>query len=534
MTDAQFLAWFQTPASLRVVLVEAVANVSGVETTFYMSNRPYVTGSTDTPASTAYVTCITGGLGFSESLDLGGGAASMSWGDIEIENNGGVRDTWLNYVWANRQVQVFVGDVRWARSDFRKVFDGVIGDMGSRDQDVLNLKLLDKLQRLNNPLTETTLGGTTNNKDRLLPLTFGEVFNVTPLLTNPATLEYQVHNGSIEDIIEVRSNGAVPVSITKSVGTGKFTLSAAPNGAMITCSVQGDKLGGTYTNNISTLVQRIVQNYGPAYARFTAGDLDSTNLSAFATANTQPVGLYVPDRMTVLEACQTLAGSVGAQVVMTSTGLLRLIKVDLPASGTPTVVTQNDLEYHGISIDSRPPVVATVKLGYCKNWTPQEALAGGVAMSSIPLYQQEWLTVTANDSTTETTYKSPRRIRDQNKGRNHGSHAPAPPPPVAPPPASVGSSVSQLYKLHGEPEQQNTMLLVASDATTEANRRLTLWKTPRTVFRLDCRPHLLLTELGDAITIQHPRYGLSAGKTGIVVSIERDWVNGKVSLGVLV
>ena len=63
----------------------------------------------------------------------------------------------------------------------------------------------------------------------------------------------------------------------------------------------------------------------PSTTRFSSGDLDATQLAAFVAACPQAVGLYLAERANVLAVCQELAASVGAQVVVTSTGLLRLI-----------------------------------------------------------------------------------------------------------------------------------------------------------------------------------------------------------------
>lgn len=489
MTDAAFLAWLQGPDCIRCALVEAVARIVTTETTLYLSSQNYTTGSADTPASTAYTACISGGVNFSETLNLDG-QASISYGDLEIDNTDGSRDGWLDYVWANRAINVYIGDPRWPRSDFRLVFSGVIGDIDTRSRTTLNLRLLDKLQRLNNPVNETVLGGATGNKDRLIPLTFGEAFNVTPLLTNPATLEYQVHNAAIEDIIEVRDNG-IPVVITKYIATGKFTLSQASVGT-ITASVQGDK-PSAWSTNVSTLVQRLATAYGPAATRLSGGDLDSASLSAFAAANVQPVGLFVSDRANVLQVCQELASSVGAQVVMTTQGLLRLVKLALPAVGTPVAVTARDMEANSLHISDRPSVQSTAKLGFAKNYTVQSSgLAGGVAPSNAASFAQEWVEWKASDA-----------------------------------------AVAAVYKLDAEPPIETTLLLTASDAGAEATRRVTLWMTQRNVYEARYFAHLLLTELGDPITITHSRFGLSGGKTGQVVQVSRDWLGGRVTLGVL-
>ena len=491
MTDAAFLAWLKSADCIRCALVEVVARIGGVETTLYLSNRNYVTAGGDTPASTAYTACITGGVSFSETLSLDG-TPNISWGDIEIDNTGGVRDAWLGYVWVNRQVRVYMGDPRWVRADFRLIFDGVVGDLLARDAEVLNLALLDKLQRLNNPVSEAVLGGSSDNKDRLLPLAFGECHNVSPLLTVPSALTYQYHNGAAERLIEVRDNGAPITTYTSNLATGSFTLTAAPVG-QITADVQGAKPSGTYSANISTLVQHLVTSYGPASTRFSAGDLDSANLSAFASACPQPVGLCLTDRANVLQVCQDLAASVGAQVVVTTLGLLRLVRLALPASGTPTAITAQDFDERSLHVADRPPVRATAKLGWGRNWSVQTSgLATGLPAASAEALGQGVLSATSSDATT----------------------------------ASV-------YRLGTQPEQVDTLLVVESDAATEAARRRDLWKTPRQVYEARCRAHLLLTELGDAVTLTHARFGLSGGVTGLVVRVSRDWLAGRVTIGVL-
>lgn len=487
LTDAQFIAWLKSADSIRTVLVEVAARVSGSETTLYLASRPY----TDAAAGRTYSACIAGGLSTRESISLDG-SPSIGWGDIEVHNESGERDAWLDYIWAGRTASVYVGDPTWPRADFRQVFAGVVDDIAVAGRSRLQLRLRDKLDRLNAPVTEAVLGGTSANKDRLLPLTFGEAFNVEPLLTNPSTLEYQWHAGAAERLIEVRDNGAPITSYTTSLATGKFTLTAAPVG-QITASVQGAKPGGTYANTVSALVQHIVTSYGPSTTRLSAGDLDATQLAAFASACPQAVGVYVAERTNVLALCQQLAASVGASVVMSSTGLLRLVRLALPASGTPTAVTAADMAAGTLTISQRPPVRASCKLGYSPSFAVQTSgLATGLPASSVQLLGQDAQTVTVTDST-----------------------------------------VATVYKLDGQPVREETLLLDETEATTEATRRRDLWATQRAIYTARYLPHLLLTELGDAVTLTHERLGLAAGKTGLVVSIERDWLAGRITLGVL-
>jgi hypothetical protein len=489
MTDADFLAWLKNPDRVACVLVEAVASVGGVETTRYLSNRGYTTAAADTPAHTNYRGVIVGGAQITETLALDGSGAAMAFGDIEIDNSTGDLDSWLGNIWSNRAVRMYVGDMRWVRADFRLVFDGISADLSSRGRDVLNLKVRDKLQRLNTTVTETKLGGASTNADRLLPLCFGECHNITPLLIDKALLKYQVHNGQIERIIEVRDNGVV-VAHTANLAAGTFTLSATPAGT-VTVSVQGDKPGGVYSNTISGLVQRLATGFGKD--PFVSGDLDAASLSAFNTANPQPVGVYLEDRENVLSVCQQLAASVGAQVVMTATGLLRVVQVSLPTSGTPTAVSSKHMAERSLHVIDRRPVVASVKVGYNKNWTVQKNLQTGIPPEHADLFAQEWLTKSA-----------------------------------------TSSSVATAYKLMQEPpEQQDTALLVGSDASTEATRRLNLHSVQRTVLGYEALADLLLEQLGGYQTLTHSRFGLSGGVGGQIVSLQPDWLAATAQFEVL-
>jgi hypothetical protein len=298
------------------------------------------------------------------------------------------------------------------------------------------------------------------------------------------TLTQQVNMATNTGALTYAGDGASGLYVLRAwINEGPYGVMAAGTGAAA---------AGIYINTISEIVKRLVTAYGPAATRFTAADLDLARLNAFGVSCPQPVGLYASERVNLLAACQQLAASVGAQVVVTSQGLLRLVRLALPATAA-TTITADDIEYHGISIADRPDVRAACKLAYCRNWTPQASgLASGLPPDSADLFAREWLIATAADA-----------------------------------------AAAELYKLGSQPVQEETLLLTDADALAEAQRRRDLWSTPRTVFELHGLAHLLLTELGDAVSVVHARYGLSAGKVGQVVRVERDWLGGRATLGVL-
>lgn len=485
MTDNEFAAWLAS-GGRRVALVEIVYAAAPAAPRC-LSNIAYTTLPTDIPSNRVYQPVLAGGFAFSESLSLTGGA-SVSVGTIEIHNDDGALDGWLDEVWVNRAVYVYIGDATWPRADFRLVFAGLVDALNSSAPNRLNIVLRDKLQRLNAPATDAKLGGATDNKDRLQPITLGECHNVTPLLSDPAQHEYQWHQGASERLIEVRDNG-VPVSTTSVLSTGKFKLLATPAG-QVTASVQGRT---PYSNTVSGLVQALATSYGTASERLTSGDLDSAQLAAFAVACPQPVGYYLGDRANVLQVCQELAASVGAQCVMSRGGRLRIVRLTVPGTGTPVAIGPQDYEAKSLRIKERSQVVAAVKLGYGKNWTVQNNLDTGIPPEHKDLYAQEWLTVTAT--------------------------APA---------------VVDAYKLFTEPEQTDTLLLREADAQAEANRRLALWSVQRTVYQVKGFAQCLLLELGQAVTLYGNRFGLQSGKTGTVIGLQLDWMAGRATVEVLV
>lgn len=480
MTDADFNSWLLR-GGRPVVLVEVQTSPAR-----YLSNVPYTTLPSDSPANRAYLPVIAGGVAFTESLPLDG-QASLSAGDIALHNEDGALDVWLDDVWSNKSVQVFVGDIDWPRSEFRRVFSGLVSDLQSSSPQSLNIVLRDKLQKLNTPVSELLLGGTTQNKDRLQPITLGEVHNVEPMLVNPATHTYQCHVSNVERIIEVRADG-IPRTVT-GVANGKFSLAQAPVGT-ITASVQG---ATPYKNTVAGIVQVLATGYGNPAERLETADLDSTQLASFDSLHPQPVGVYLSDRNNVLQVCQDLASSVGSQVVMSREGKLRLLKLALPAPGPIAVVNPSDYEAQTLAITRRSVVLAGVRLGYCKNWTVQNSLDNGVPAEHKDLYAQEWLTVTSRDTATATT-----------------------------------------YGLYADPPQVDTLLLKRTDAEAEATRRLNLWKVQRTVYTFKGFAHLLTLELGQALTLYGSRFGLEAGKTGQVIGIQSDWIGRRVTVEVII
>lgn len=510
-------SWLENQYANRIVLVECtVYNVSEAEEqTVLFSNGGYLTAD----GVSHFAPLVMGGVTVSEKLNREGNV-TMSVGDISISNADGRFDAFLgdNYVWVNRPIVVYYGDPSWGVSDlnelrtgsvFKIVFNGIISDIGSSQNDVINIKLRDKLERLNSPVTEDKIGtygvwaGGQQNQDQVTPLVFGEVHNISPTLVDPSMLEYRYSTGANERLIEVRDNGIPLEAIISDTATGTFKL-GAPSAGTITCSVQGVKqsvdlttgsLSAVYSNNIANLIALLCTQYGAnSDNRLVAADLDLPQLLNFATSNTEYIGLYLGDRENVLSVCQQLAASIGGQLFMTREGKLRLLRFGTPISGVSSVsITTKDIIENTLQISERIPVSASTKLGYCRNWTVQTGLLTAIPEQHKEMFAKEWYTVTSEDT-----------------------------------------AVKARYKLDAEPIQKNTLLLKETHASTEALRLNNLFKTPKTVFRFSGTPRLMSLVLGQAVSITHPRFNLESGESGQVVGLNVNWATKSIEVEVLV
>lgn len=482
ITDDQFKAWLKSDCPYRNVLLECTPKSNGVDNPLYLSQKNY----RDTTSGISYLAIISGGLQFTEDLGVNG-SASMAYGDITMQNSNGEFDDALNWIWRNKPVKILIGDISWARTDYRVMLDGVMDDLIPSGSNKLSIRVRDKLQRLNTRLSETKLGGTTDNKEQLLPITLGECCNVTPLLVDPATVTYQVSIGAIEDIIECRDNG-LPITITKDLANGKFSL---PNGkpvGALTASVQGLKIG-TYVNDIANLIKHIAQYAGKPGTQFTDADIDLTNFTAFSTSYPQAVGYYVNAGENSIAVMQELAASIDARVMISRTGKLTLKQLAAPTGSATRTITADDMRENSFMPGEKIPLRAGIVLNYCKNWTVQKELKSAIPPEHKSLFADEWQTQQVKNDTIATDYNE-----------------------------------------HVTPEPLTSYLINATEALAEANRRLAFYSTPITLYQFTGNFGCFDLTLGQEITVVHQRFGFSAGKNVIVSKLVTDWFAGTVKV----
>lgn len=457
------------------------------------------------PPNTSYLPIVSESLVFSEQLTLDG-SATISYGDLSLTNVNGEYDYFMDYIWAGRSIKIFIGEASDIRANFTQIFSGIVSDIAFKDRNTISISIRSLLEKLNTPIYATTIGGIGTNKDVLRPLLFGECFNITPVLFDPANLVYMVHDGPIERIIEVRDND-VPLiagtSYTVNAALGTFTLLASPAGT-ITCSAQGEQntinsgtgaiVAGTWSSTVAKIIQLIISKYGTNV--LSPSDMDLVALSDFDINNSMPVGTYITSATNVINVCQELAASVGAQFTANRNGLVTLVKIDIPnALAGAKYIDDNCIMNGNMTVSQKVPVQGAIKLGYCKNWTVQTTILTGIPDAHKLIYGLEYLNVYIKDDTVRT-----------------------------------------LYKLSNEPDVIPTLLLsdTSGSITAEATRRLNLWKVPRYVYSMECTAKMLSVTLGEMVSLSHYRFRLQTPVSGQVVTVNTNWNTGRVSLEVLV
>ena len=490
------------------MLVQIDVLYNGTATTKYLATAG-VTVDTNT-----YAGIIKGGFTLSESINLDY-SASISYGDIEITNGNGEYDSWLtsSYVWVNRPIRVYVGGLPAAGAtsvigDFQQVFDGIVSDIDSKDRFTLNFKVRDKLEKLNTTLSETLLGnyynGTDNvstlvytnqNNNSLRPVCFGEVFNITPLLSDPVNLHYMVNTVGVESILEVRDNG-VPVQFTQAapVPAGSFRLLQSPVGT-ITCSVQGTKvlvdtstgaLSAGYSPTASNTILTILRSYGKTLG------VSEIDLASFTSLGSQSVGVYLAERTNVLQVCQDISKDCGLALSVNRLGKVRLVDVVIPSSSSWTI-TESDILLNTLAISKKPDIIAGVKLGYSRNYTQQPNLLTAIPQQHKDFFASEY---------TESLQKD--------------------------------DTVKSAYSISVEPELDPTYLIDAAEVDAVALKRLNLFKIPRKVYKMTATARLLNAQLGEGVLLSNiSRFGLT-NNMGLIISTSPNWVRGTIELEVLV
>ncbi len=486
ISDVQYAAWLAADNKERVVLAEVEAYSAGATVTRYLSDRGFVSAPTDTPANTAYDDLVVAVPGIRSAMaDALRGRSLVSFGDLEIDNAGGLRDSWLLDAWDGRPVRLYLGDAAWSKADFRLVFSGVAADIQARDNATLTLKLRDRQYLLDVPLQVNLVGGTGPAKDQRLPVCYGEVKHAEPVLVDAATRRYAVHDGQIQSIDAVYQDGVAIGTWTADLTTGTFTLTAALTGR-ITADVKGSRPGGSYVNRTADIAQRIVQER----AGWSAADIDSASVTQLNTDAPGAAGLYVKDdSATVLSALDRLITGAGGYYTIGRDGKLSMGLFKAPAGTPVATVGDDDVELGRIELLRRIVPLKSVRVGYARFHVTLDSAAASLTESQRQRLRDEYLVAKATTALTG-------------------------------------------FLLAVDGDLEGSCYVSSTDATTEATRRAAMWGVLRRVFRLSGFLAAQRVRIGEVVALDLSRYGLAGGVLATVVGLRESMTGGSVELEV--
>lgn len=462
-------------------------------TTIYLSDRGYVSGPAETPANTYFDPRVIEALNFERAMFRStklGGESIPSFGAIELANADGGLDAFAGYAWDDREVEVKVGEKGANLSQHFTIFKGQSKSVEFNDL-TLRVVIRDGQDKFTRTFPPNTYAGTGGNEGSAImegvakPICLGEVFNITPVLVDDTTATayvYQVHDGQIESIVAVYENGVATTGFTADLTNGRFTMTAAVTGN-ITCDVKGAKPSGSYKETAGEIIRFLATEYG---GLTDPDDIDTASFTALDTANSAPVGVYIPTRTNILEAMDMIANTVGAFYGFNRTGLFNVGRVVAP-SGTA------DLELDStniIELERLPTEIptSTVIVKYKKNYTVFDEDALGSGAADPDFFQLEGASVQDTDASVAAIYPN-----------------------------------AQFLEL-------DSAFAASSDAATEATRLLNLYKVQRDVYRIRCKAQPFTLKLGDIVKITFSRYSLNSGKLFAVVSLFEDAAVNEVEL----
>jgi hypothetical protein len=487
------------------ILIELTAAIDqfGTLRTFYVSDAPFQTSPTDTPANVAFEPALDnpGDLGVSIYSDgQTSGATKLDLGEIVLKNPDGQFDAWLTYGFDGRPVTIRTGTTGAYPNAFPSVLTGTV-DAVEATFDSLTIRIRDRQYVFELPVLTTRFAGSNSLpnglegvagdlKDKPKPKVFGKVFNVSPPCVNTSKLTYQVNDGALQAISAVYDQGAA-LTPGADYATSTLLQAASPSaGTFITCLAEGYfRLGsspaGTITADVTqgaTAAARTVAQILKALA-ISAGipsaDVVAAEITALDTANSSVVGIWIDGDRTFRDVMDEVASSIGAYYFIDRVGLFRVGRLTAPSGTSVAEIadfdTLEDTERRVGSDGGRPIWRVTVR--HSRLWTVQGSdIASSVTAVRRAELAEEYRAEKAEDAAVKTQFLLANELTI------------------------------------------DTCLTAAADAATEAARLLAMLKVRRDVFDVPV-PLEAFAEwsgagmrLGHTVSLTLNRFGMSSGK----------------------
>lgn len=456
--------WLARPGLFRCMLVEIDYIEAGTLKTLYLSNHAFVSKPSDTIPNQPYKTWLNSraALTFSQRMAVAlYGETQTGTSAIELFLHPSIEHLIINGDFSGQKLKVLIGDADWPRDEFIEKFQGYANSFDPVDDKRARITFSDVSKTLEQGVLKT-LVTTGPSKDNFIPKLFGCCFNVEPLLINEVTRTYQVNDGAIQAITQVRESGFVipPTNYTVDLANGKVSINTNVTGR-ITLDAEGHVENGIYLSTAEAIINHLL---------ISAGQSASINSNVLPTYE---LGLYVRSQRDVDTVFDEICRSVGGNWFYNELGQFRLQHYTGLTTSTG-FVKPSQIKKSSMRVKTRLPAWKKLTLGYQQNYTVQ---TDGLAYA-----------ITENNPELTALYgKEYSVVSDEN---------------------AVSNNTSAIEVLI------NTLIVNKVDADIELEGLLAMHTQPQTIF--ECETILKKTNQGETVNLKYSRF-FSAGQDVVVV-----------------
>ena len=381
--SVDFNAWLEQPGNFRCHLVEVDYLDAGSLNTLYLSNAPFQTRGTDSPAHTPYNDVIVDEIKLGQRMDsVFYGHTTTTRSAIKILATEFIPDL-LTFDFSGQQARIYMGDPGWAKADFKQTHLWYCEDI---EPDGFNyvLRILDATKPIDVPICNKYTSGIAEGKS--IPRVFGTVFNVEPVLIDElGDGIYQVNDGPL-DSITVR-DGGLTVSVTTDLTAGTFVPVSAPQGRITCDAVQAD-------STCVEIVTALLNESG-----LTARDGTFSSVPGYA------MGAYISNNKTRRDLIDEACISAGFSWVIDSNNEFKAIGYTALSGVGVALLTDDDIDPDTFKTKRRLLPAPRVNVHYRQNYTVQpDGLFGSVTTENRDILSRKWSVSIATNTDIVSTH----------------------------------------------------------------------------------------------------------------------------------
>lgn len=482
----------------------------------FAGTTEFITRDTDTLPTQPFFGTLVQPLSFTRSLlgsDIIGNFTSGT-GELQLANTDGGYDNLIqSFAIDGRPIVVKVGREGDAYNNFYTIFSGTASDWIVQE-DVVKIKLVDNGYLLDVTIQPNLYAGTSgvegtaDLKGKRKPRAFGYVKNISPPLVIPASLLYQVNDGSVSAITAVYDRGvaltfqtdyatsALLIAAGITAGNystckaeGMFRVSSVPSGT-ITTDVSGDNRSSTFVSTSADIVRRIL-------ASSSIADPGGLYTPSFAVVNaTQPadIGYYVApdDTNTIGDAIANIMGGIGGWGGFRRNGQFALGIFLTPTGGVPSARFDRS-DIIAIGREALPsaltPPPYRFRCAFSHNWTVQTDVAASVGATRASFLAQS------------DRYSN-----------------------------SINNTIKLDHPFAHDRDPIGCYFLNSADAQTESDRLLALYARNAALYRFTVGVQPFAFDVGDVVFLTYPRWNLTYGRLLRVVEMTENAANNEIEL----